>query len=81
MPNVLNYDLIIFSTWTDYMNIPKKMIDFIKNIKGQNKFSIALSTYGGVSGQTISNLKKLIKSLIKFFMLILTKIYNIIRQA
>ena len=61
VPNVLNYDLIIFSTWTDYMNIPKKMIDFIKNIKGQNKFSIALSTYGGVSGQTISNLKKLIK--------------------
>ncbi len=61
VPNILNYDLIIFSTWTDYMNIPKKMIDFIKTLKGENKFSIALSTYGGVSGQTITNLQKLIK--------------------
>jgi len=58
-PQLDEYDIVGFATFTDFGGVPYLMEQFIKQLEGQNKYAFVFNTYGFASGKTLKHLDRL----------------------
>lgn len=62
-PNFEDYDVIGFATFTDHLEPPKFMRDYVDSMPMlDGKYAFVLNTYGSLNGPTLKKMKKMVES-------------------